>query len=663
MKYMRFFSAIVIMASLLTIISCSQHKSSFVRCLKPIKGAVKSEQFTASTVKGKSLFIEHYQNINLLQLIGKGTCQVQVNCKVTIKSLSVFPKKYCSKVETAENGFKLNIDQWPVYLVIKVNNMDDLVISANPDNQPLPESSKIVDIMSFGVDTSGTADNTLKIQHALDSISGLTDKVLYFPAGNYLCSILDIKSNSNIYLAEGAVLNSITDTTIYKLKRSNAKINIVHAQNVTIGGYGTIDAGGAERFEKYKIKSGSILYTANLQHFNISGVTLRNSGGWNNIFDSTVNMVMDNVKIITPPNHEWTDGMDIQGGSKNVRILNSFAYCNDDPAAVHSETRSSNFDVDSIIFENYTGYNPRANDIRLGFWLNSVISNVYFKNCYFGYADKSAVIIHPKSMAPFEFYPNTWQNFEGRYKNLVFEGCVFESCERKIAPILDIVGEINGIRFKNCTFDHDGTIKIRGINNTRNIKDFEINNCFINNKLITSLTDFGYVDTAYLENFALIADTKNIPETLKLCVGFPSIEPYDITYNYYEVACTNLPDFAKLKPVKSGTTKTISNAFIFGIRQLPDHYALTFDASIDIPEDGNYWFVVFSDDGSKLLVDGKEIVNNNKVQAFEKKYGSVHLFKGKHQLRLEYFENIGGEGLMIQIFRDIEINPVYENKV
>ncbi len=92
-----------------------------------------------------------------------------------------------------------------------------------------------------------------------------------------------------------------------------------------------------------------------------------------------------------------------------------------------------------------------------------------------------------------------------------------------------------------------------------------------------------------------------------------------------------------------------------------DHFALEFSGFINIPEDGIYRFTTTSDDGSRLLIDGKRIVDNDGVHGFIPASGQVGLRKGPHSLEVNYFEALYGEGLSVEMegpgIRKAPINP------
>ncbi|NMC42268.1 MAG: hypothetical protein GYA43_14025, partial [Bacteroidales bacterium] len=99
-----------------------------------------------------------------------------------------------------------------------------------------------------------------------------------------------------------------------------------------------------------------------------------------------------------------------------------------------------------------------------------------------------------------------------------------------------------------------------------------------------------------------------------------------------------LPDFTQLKPEKNLTPRMI-NARIADVNQ---NFALRFTGRIKIPADGVYGFHLNSDDGSNLLVDGIEVINNDGIlpRAVEKSE-FLALGKGFHRIEIQYFQSTG----------------------
>lgn len=138
----------------------------------------------------------------------------------------------------------------------------------------------------------------------------------------------------------------------------------------------------------------------------------------------------------------------------------------------------------------------------------------------------------------------------------------------------------------------------------------------------------------------------------------PSIS-YRLFRNYQEKV---LPDFGKIGAPDA--TGTIS---VFTLDELPiakeeDNVAVLMTSNINIPETAKYKFALASDDGSRLLIDGKEIINNDGSHSLDTKYGTVELTAGKHPIVVEYFEDEEGQALELQFCKDGgDLRPVLPN--
>ena len=118
-----------------------------------------------------------------------------------------------------------------------------------------------------------------------------------------------------------------------------------------------------------------------------------------------------------------------------------------------------------------------------------------------------------------------------------------------------------------------------------------------------------------------------------------------LNYAYFEGVWDKIPDFSALTPLKKGKTTSFDLA---SLKSAEDHFALRFSGFITIPEAGDYTFFLVSDDGSRLYVDGKQVVDNDGCHGETEKSGSITLTKGKHSIRIAYFENINGEALRLK---------------
>jgi len=118
-----------------------------------------------------------------------------------------------------------------------------------------------------------------------------------------------------------------------------------------------------------------------------------------------------------------------------------------------------------------------------------------------------------------------------------------------------------------------------------------------------------------------------------------------VNYIYYEGKYTSTSDLGPDTEVKRGT---FSN-FTIKEAAAKDHFGYEFKTLILIPEKGIYCFYTYSDDGSKLLVDGNVIVDNDGSREAQLVSGKVALDKGFHELKILYFEDYMGEELEVGI--------------
>lgn len=75
-----------------------------------------------------------------------------------------------------------------------------------------------------------------------------------------------------------------------------------------------------------------------------------------------------------------------------------------------------------------------------------------------------------------------------------------------------------------------------------------------------------------------------------------------------------------------------------GVEGLFEWFGLNITTRIDIAEAGTYKFRLNSDDGSRLYIDGKQVIDNDGQHSVESVEGSVELSKGSHDIQVKYFQ-------------------------
>ncbi len=121
----------------------------------------------------------------------------------------------------------------------------------------------------------------------------------------------------------------------------------------------------------------------------------------------------------------------------------------------------------------------------------------------------------------------------------------------------------------------------------------------------------------------------------------------NLTYTTYSGDWDKLPDFAKLKAAGSGAVP--SGLIDIRLAKANESFAMVFEGDFEASKAGDYSFRIMSDDGSRLSVDGKVVVNHDGVHPPAEKAGQVKLTQGTHKVRVEYFEKTGGEELSVSV--------------
>jgi hypothetical protein len=126
---------------------------------------------------------------------------------------------------------------------------------------------------------------------------------------------------------------------------------------------------------------------------------------------------------------------------------------------------------------------------------------------------------------------------------------------------------------------------------------------------------------------------------------------------------TSLPNFKKLKsigsiytPVLKLPTRNFQEGFP-GVTNRFEWFAIDYNGRFWISKPGNYRFVLESDDGSKLYIDSKTIIDNDGIHSPSQKMGAVQLAEGVHTIRISYFQ-----GPRYQIALSLAISEPGEEK-
>ncbi|HUT32345.1 MAG TPA: PA14 domain-containing protein [Planctomycetota bacterium] len=79
-----------------------------------------------------------------------------------------------------------------------------------------------------------------------------------------------------------------------------------------------------------------------------------------------------------------------------------------------------------------------------------------------------------------------------------------------------------------------------------------------------------------------------------------------------------------------------------------DGFAVRWTGRVVAPRDGSYRFITTSDDGVRLSIAGKRIIDNWTDHGTTEDAGSIELKAGSHDLLLEFYENSGGATIRLE---------------
>lgn len=116
-----------------------------------------------------------------------------------------------------------------------------------------------------------------------------------------------------------------------------------------------------------------------------------------------------------------------------------------------------------------------------------------------------------------------------------------------------------------------------------------------------------------------------------------------LSYSYFEGKWNMLPQFKKLKPTPSGNV----DSFDLSPKKRAEDFAFQFKGFIIIPQDGVYKFYLTSDDGSRLFIGDKLIVDNDGLHGPTEVMAQVALQAGPHPITVEFFQRSGGAELNV----------------
>jgi mono/diheme cytochrome c family protein len=120
----------------------------------------------------------------------------------------------------------------------------------------------------------------------------------------------------------------------------------------------------------------------------------------------------------------------------------------------------------------------------------------------------------------------------------------------------------------------------------------------------------------------------------------------DLEYRFYRDHWDRLPDFDGIKPETVGTIA--DGLFDTGLATRESDFGFVFAGLLKVPADGDYTFVVDSDDGSRLTIAGRQVIYYDGIHSTgNPRRVTLSLKQGLAPIRLDYFQAVGERGLSV----------------
>ena len=247
----------------------------------------------------------------------------------------------------------------------------------------IPE--KVFSAVDYGVKSDGKTVNTKALQAAIDAAYKAKGGVVTLPQGTTVSGALFLKSNVELRLAEGAVLQAVHDDAEFPDKWTRiagiemdwpaALINIYEQENVRITGKGIIDGNGSywwKRFndmrkiyEKkglrwavdYDAKRVRPIVVYKSKNVFLKDFTVKRAGFWTITFIYSHRVHADGITIRNNIGGHGpsTDGINTDSSS-NVLIENCDVDCNDDNFCIKAGRDSDglrvNIPTENVVIRN-----------------------------------------------------------------------------------------------------------------------------------------------------------------------------------------------------------------------------------------------------------------------------------------------------------------------
>ena len=243
-----------------------------------------------------------------------------------------------------------------------------------------------VSLVCWQADAAGL--ETARWQAEIDAAAARGGGRVVVPSGVHPVGQLDLRSNVELHLEEGSVLQGAVGLEHYRVVRLpysegtwSAIVMGLNVTNVAVTGRGVIHGQG-DRWPQPENYGGLQegrrargLFFANSKDIRLEGFTLRDSACWGIVLKCCDGMRARNVTIDSHANAN-NDGFDVE--AKNVIIENCDVDSGDDAFCIKSN--NPDFSVENVLVRDCVA-RSHCNALKLGTASHGVMRNIRFERC------------------------------------------------------------------------------------------------------------------------------------------------------------------------------------------------------------------------------------------------------------------------------------------
>jgi polygalacturonase len=445
--------------------------------------------------------------------------RIKAMTQKSIKSYTISPENVPIKAKVEGNELVFTVKK-AHYLIIKINNMKEFVVMADPKEKNVPKSkgAGIFNVLDYGADNSG-ASITKGIQAALDAAGKKPGSIVYVPAGLYLVGNLMIRSQTSLYLAGGSVLRFTANPKDYKTLYHKGDLHDgtwwiqteFDSTDIKVFGRGTIDGNGYNtRKNKYMAE---LLVPVGTTNFIADGILVRDSSFWAVVPIQSENVTLTNIKVLDRFDVTQNDGIDIVE-SKHVRVRRAIAIANDDSFSTKTWQSKVGTTVPfpyaprqqhDVLFEDCLAW-TLCYGYKVGAGVHQLQDNIRIRNSVV-YKGGVGIGIHH------QFGSNVAKNI--LFENIIIEGLHGAPGGRATWLAIHIangggsgVGPVEDVTLRNIKVRKIGSKDgyIQGFNSTAMVKRVTLSDIYIykNTTAATSLAAMNIKQTKFSEGIRIV---------------------------------------------------------------------------------------------------------------------------------------------------------------